>query len=106
MQDQITMNQEDDEFVYRLDVNGKAVCGARTESYRILLSIKTADGEEGKGYAKKLLTHIETIAKENSVRIMETSDIDPCDYKAICFFKSMNYTLSPIKKDQENFLEG
>jgi len=106
MQDQITVEQEGDEFVYKLIVNDKMVCGARIEPHSLLLNIKTTEGEEGKGYAKKLLMHIEKIAREQNAKTMETSDIDPCDYKAICFFKSMNYRLDLIERDETKFLEG
>lgn len=106
MKEQITVEQDGDEFVYKLIVNDKVVCGARIEPHSLLLNIKTTEGEEGKGYAKKLLMHIEEIARENNAKTMETSDIDPCDYKAICFFKSMDYRLNLIKKDETKFLEG
>lgn len=106
MKEQVTVEQEGDEFAYKLIVNDEIVCGARTESHNLLLSIKTKESKEGKGYAKKLLMHIEKIARENNAETMETSDIDPCDYKAICFFKSMDYRLNPIEKDETKFLEG
>jgi GNAT superfamily N-acetyltransferase len=106
MKEQITEEREGDEFVYKLSVNDKMVCGARIEPYSLLSDIKTTEGEEGKGYAKKLLTHIEKIARENNAKTMETNDIDPCDYKAICFFKSMDYRLNLIEKDETKFLEG
>jgi len=106
MKEQITVAQEGDEFVYKLIVNDKMVCGARIKLHSLLLNIKTSEGEEGKGYAKKLLMHIEKIARENNAKTMETSDIDPCDYIAICFFKSMDYRLNLIEKDETKFLEG
>jgi hypothetical protein len=106
MQEQIIGRHEGDECVFELIVNEKVVSSARTEPYSLLLDIKTTEGEEGQGYAKKLLMHIEKIAKEQNAKTMKTSDIDPCDYKAICFFKSMNYVLNPIERDEKNFLEG
>lgn len=68
MKEHITEEQEGDEFVYKLIVNGKTVCGARTESHSLLLSIKTTEREEGKGYAKKLLTHIEKSQENKTPR--------------------------------------
>lgn len=106
MQEQITTEQEDDEFVYKLIVNDKMVCGARTESHSLLLSIKTTKGEEGRGYAKKLLTYLEKVAKEHGATEMKTDDIDPCNYVAICLFKSMGYIFTPIKGDEQKFIEA
>ena len=37
---------------------------------------------------------------------MKTSDIDPCDYKAVCFFKSMDYEFNIIEGDERRFLEA
>ena len=106
MTEHIIEEQEGDEFVYKLIVRDKMVCGARTESHSLLLTIKTTEGEEGKGYAKKLLTQIEKTAREQYAKTMKTSDIDPCDYKAICFFKSMGYRLNLIEKGKTKSLEG
>jgi hypothetical protein len=106
MKEQVTVEQEDDEFTYKLIVNDKTVCGAKTGLHSLLLDIKTTEGKEGKGYAKKLLIHIEKIAREQNAKTMKTSDIDPCNYKAICFFKSMKYRLNPIERDETKFLEG
>ena len=94
-----------DNIVFSLMVVDKEVCSARILPFSLLLNIHTAPSQEGKGYAKKLLSHIEKIAQENNAKIMQTDDIDPCDFKAVCFFKSMNYTLTPIKGN-EKFLEG
>ena len=99
MQEQIIVEQEDSECVFKLIVDGKIMCSARTLSYNLLLKIGTATGEEGKGYGKKLLKHIEKVAKEHNVSTMQTDDIDPCDHKAVCFFKSMGYKLRPIEND-------
>jgi hypothetical protein len=106
MQEQIIERQEGDECVFELIVNEKVVSGARTEPYSLLLNVKTTEGEEGKGYAKKLLMHIEKIAREHNAKSMKTSDIDPCDYKTVCFLKSMDYILDPIEKDETKFIEG
>lgn len=42
------------------------------------------------------------LKKHNAVS-MKTSDIDPCDFKAVCFFKSMGYGFIPR---DDKFLEG
>jgi len=106
MQEQITVQQEDDELVYKLIVNNKMVCGAKTESYNLLLNIKTTEGEEGKGYAKKLLTYIEKVAREHNAKTMKTDDIDPCNYRAVSLFKSMGYAFTPIVGDASGFIEA
>ena len=101
-----TEEHDGDNIVFRLMVDDKEeVCSARILPFSLLLNIHTAPSQGGKGYAKKLLSHIEKIAQENNVKAMQTSDIDPCDFKAVCFFKSLGYTLTPIK-DDDKFLEG
>jgi hypothetical protein len=82
MQEQIIEEQEDDEHIFKLIIDGKVMCIARTLPYEFLLKINTPIGEEGKGYGTKLLTHIEKVVKDHNIKIMKTSDIDPCDYKA------------------------
>jgi GNAT superfamily N-acetyltransferase len=106
MQEQIIEEQEDGELVFKLIVDGKVMCVARTIPYSYLGKIKTTEGEEGKGYGKKLLTHIEKVAKEHDVKIMKTSDIDPCDYTAVSFFKTMGYRFKQIEGDERKFIEA
>jgi GNAT superfamily N-acetyltransferase len=106
MTEQIVQEQEGDERVFKLFVDGKTVCSARTLPYSLLLNITTTKGEEGKGYGKKLLSHIEKVAKEHNVTVMKTDDIDPCNYKAVCLFKSMGYRFEQIEGDKRNFIEA
>jgi hypothetical protein len=61
---------------------------------------------EGKGYGKKLLSHIEKVAKEHNVTTIKTSDIDPCDHRVVSFFKSMGYRFKSIEGDEAKFIEG
>ena len=93
------------EFVFKLVVDGKEMCGARTQLYSHLLSITTIKGEEGKGYGKKLLSHIEELAKKNGAPTMMTSDIDKCAYETVCFFKSMGYRFKPDEQNGQ-FIEA
>jgi hypothetical protein len=48
-----------DNLVFRLMIAKKEVCSARIIPYSVLLHIQTTSGEEGRGYAKKLLAYIE-----------------------------------------------
>lgn len=105
MSEQITEEPENDERVYKLIVNGKTVCCARTLPYSMLLKIETKKEEKRKGYGKKLLGYIEELARKNDAKEMKTDDIDSCSSEAVCFFRSMGYRLEPIKGD-EMFLEG
>jgi len=97
LSEQITEEIENNEHVFKLFVDGKMMCGARTLSYSLLLNITTTKGEERKGYSKKPLRHIEELAKENGVKQMKTDNIDSCSSEAVCFFKNMGYRLEPIK---------
>lgn len=105
MSEQITEEIENDEHVYKLIIHKDVVCSARILPYSLLLKITTTKGEEGKGYGKKLLSHIEKLAKKNGAPTMKTNDIDSCDYKTVCFLKSMGYTFKPIEGN-EKFLEA
>jgi hypothetical protein len=93
-------------IVYTLFVNGKKVCGAKVLPYSLLLDITTTQGEEGKGYGKKLLAYIEKIAKKNNVVTMKTDEIDPCAWKTVSFFKSMGYRFNLIEGDEGKFIEA
>lgn len=89
MSEQITEEVENDEHVYKLVVDKEVVCSARTIPYSLLLDIHTKEEKRGRGYGKKLLKHIEELAKKNGATTMKTNDIDSCDYKTVCFFKNM-----------------
>jgi GNAT superfamily N-acetyltransferase len=106
MQEQIIEEQEGDEHIFKLIIDKKIMCTARTLAYRHLEKIKTTTGEEGKGYGKKLLTYIEKVAKEHDVKVMETSDIDPYDYATVSFFKTLGYRFSPVEGDKQKFIEA
>jgi GNAT superfamily N-acetyltransferase len=106
MQERITEEQDGDERVFRLFVDEKMVCSARIIPYSLLLDIKTVDGEEGKGYGKKLLAHIEKVAKEHNAVSMKTDDVDPCNYRAVCLLKSMGYIFTRIEGDKGGFVEA
>jgi len=105
MSQKITEEVENGEYVYKLVINGKVMCGARTKSHCLLLTITTTKGEEGKGYGKTLLRHIEELAKKNGAPTMKTSDIDKYAYETICFFKSMGYRFTPDEQN-EQFVEA
>jgi GNAT superfamily N-acetyltransferase len=94
-----------DNLVFRLMVAKREVCSAKIASYTILLDIQTTQGEEGKGYAKKLLAYIEKTGRDHNAVGLTTASIGVCNFKAVCFFKSMGYRLSPLK-GQENSLEA
>ena len=68
MQEQIIEEQEDDEHIFKLIIDGKVMCVARTLPYEFLLKINTTIGEEGKGYGTKLLTHIEKVVRNITLR--------------------------------------
>jgi hypothetical protein len=104
--ERIVEEVDGDNLVFRLLVNDKEACWARILPYSVLVEIQTTKGEEGKGYGKKLLTHIEKVAKEHNVMVMKTSDIDPCDYKVVSFFKNMGYRFKPIEGDETKFIEA
>jgi hypothetical protein len=104
--EKIVEEVDGDNLVFRLLVNDKEMSYARTLHYDFLVYIQATKGEEGKGYGRKLLTHIEKLAKEHNAKVMKTSDIDPCDYKTISFFKSMGYRLKPVEGDKRKFLEA
>ena len=101
MLEQIIEESENCEQVYKLVADGKMLCGARTLPYSLLLSITTTKGEEGKGYGKKLLNHIEEVAMKNDAPTMETNGIDKCDYKTVCFFKSRGYRFKPDEQNKQ-----
>lgn len=105
MSEQITEKPDNHERVYKLLIDEKVVCSARTLPYSILLKIETVKEEEGKGYGKKLLKHIEELARKNDAPTMKTSDIDKCDYETVCFFKSMGYRFKPDEQN-EHFIEA
>ncbi len=104
--ERFTEENENGFNVFKLFVNAKMVCSARTQAYSMLMNIKTTEGEERKGYAKRLLLHIEELARNEGATKMQTDDIDLCDYKMICLLKSMRYELKPIEGDGRGFLEG
>lgn len=86
-----------DNLVFKLMVAKREVCYATIVPYGILLDIQTIPVEEGKGYAKKLLAYIEKTARDHNAVGLTTASIDACNFKAVCFFKSMGYSLSPLK---------
>lgn len=97
---------KDNKLFLRLVIDGKMMCGAEIFPYSCLLDITTTLGEEEKGYAKKLLTYVEKIAKEHKTETMKTDDIDPCNYKIVCLLKSMGYRFHEIKHDERKFIEA
>lgn len=105
MSEKITEEQDNHERVYKLLIDERVVCSARTLPYSILLRIETVKEEKGKGYGKKLLKHIEELAGKNRAITMKTSDIDKCDYETVCFFKSMGYRFKSDEQDQQ-FIEA
>jgi len=106
MQEQIIEEQEGNERIFKLIIDGLEVCSAIILPYSLLMKIETLEKERGKGYGTKLLTHIEKVAKEHGATVMKTTDIDPCDYKTVCFFKSMGYKFNLIKGDERKFIEA
>jgi hypothetical protein len=61
-----------DNLVFKLIVAKREVCYATMVPYGILLDIQTISGEEGKGYAKKLLAYIEkTVRAHNAVGLTQ-----------------------------------
>ena len=97
--------KDGDEIIYKLVVDGSVVSSARTLPYSLLLNIHTRQSEQRKGYGRKLLGHIEKIAITHNVAIMQTTNIDPFDSKAVSFFDSMKYNLKFMKEDTD-FLAG
>jgi hypothetical protein len=61
--------------IYRLLVNGKVVSTARTLD-GLLLTIGTVSDDRKKGYATRLLHHIEEEASHKGAKKFHTSDID------------------------------
>ncbi len=101
-----TEEKENGFYFFKLFVNAIMVCGARTAGYSILTSITTTKGEERKGYAKRMLFHIEELARNDGATKMQTTNIDPCNYEMVCLMKSMRYELKHIEGDGGGFLEG
>ena len=64
---EVAVEKEDDMRVYRLLANGKVVSTARTLD-SILLTIGTVSGDRKKGYATRLLHHIEEEARHKGQR--------------------------------------
>jgi len=98
--EEIKEEKEGDEHIFKLIVDGKIVCVARTLPYSFLGDIRTTLGEEGKGYAKKLLAYLEKIAEKHNAKNMETTDIDPSNYRIVSLLKSMGYRFEPIEGDK------
>jgi GNAT superfamily N-acetyltransferase len=99
-------SEEDDEITLRLFADGEIVSWAKTLLYSFLEEIHTAHAEKRKGYGRRLLVHIEKIAKAHGAATMKTSYIDSCSDEAVGFFRSMGYELKPIVNDVTGFLEG
>ena len=99
-------SEEDDEITLRLFADGEIVAWAKTLLYSFLKEIHTAREEKRKGYGRKLLAYIEKNAKAHGAFTMKTSGIDPSNYEAIGFFRSMGYGLRPIEYGAKGFLEG
>lgn len=99
-------SEEDDEITLRLFADGEIASWAKTLLYSFLKEIHTARKEKRKGYGRKLLGYIEKNAKAHGAFTMKTSGIDPSNYEAIGFFRSMGYGLRPIEHDVKGFLEG
>ena len=89
-------SEEDDEITFTLFVDGKIVSWAKTLLYSYLEEIHTARTEKRKGYGRKLLSHIEKIAKAHGATAMKLSYYDSCSVEAASFFRSMGYQLKPI----------
>ncbi len=98
-------SEEDDEVTFRFFVNGEIVSWAKTLLYSYLKEIHTAIGEKHKGYCRKLVSHIEKIAKAHGATTMKTGYNDSCSDEAAGFFRSMGYGLKPIENDALRFLE-
>ena len=101
----IEEKSENNEHVFELVVDEKLVCTAKTLGYELLETIDCIPSERRRKHAMKLLTYIHEVARQNSVKTIRTSDIDSRDVAAVCFFKSMGYTLEPLDSNNE-FLEG
>jgi GNAT superfamily N-acetyltransferase len=99
-------SEEDDEITLRLFADGEIVSWAKTLLYSFLEEIHTAHAEKRKGYGRRLLVHIEKIAKAHGATAMKTIAIDSCSDEAVGFFRSMGYELKPIVNDVTGFLEG
>ena len=99
-------SEEDDEITLRLFADGEIVSWAKTLLYSFLEEIHTAHAKKRKGYGRKLLVHIEKIAKAHGAATMKTSYIDSCSDEAVGFFRSMGYELKPIVNGVTGFLEG
>jgi ribosomal protein S18 acetylase RimI-like enzyme len=99
-------SEEDDEVTFRFFVNGNLVSWAKSLLYCYLEEIHTAIGEKRKGYGRKLLSHIEKIAKVHGASAMKTCYYDSCNDEAASFFRSMGYGLKQVENDTSRFLEA
>jgi len=98
-------SEEDDELIFSFFVNGELVSWAKTQLYSSLKEIHTAIGEKHKGYARKLLSHIEKNAKVHGATTMKAYYYNSCNEEAAGFFRSMGYGPKPIENDAPRFLE-
>lgn len=103
VREKIEVTQEDDCRIWKLVVDGKVVSTAKTLLFGSLFTIGTIPEEQHKGYATKLLHHIEEAAKKEGVTTMKTLQphIESTDWKAVSFFRKMGYTLTPVQGEDE-----
>jgi hypothetical protein len=95
-------SEKDDEIIFTLFVDGKIVSWAKTLLYNCLEEIHTASKEKRKGYATKLLSHIEKIAKAHGATNMKTAHYYSCSDEEAGFFRSMDYGLTRIMRQDFN----
>jgi GNAT superfamily N-acetyltransferase len=95
-------SEEDDEITFTLLVDGKIVSWAKTLLYSYLKEIHTARKEKRKGYGRKLLSHIEKIAKAHGSTTMKTAYYDSYGDEAAGFFRSMDYGLTRMMRQDSN----
>ncbi|MCW4017795.1 MAG: GNAT family N-acetyltransferase [Candidatus Bathyarchaeota archaeon] len=98
-------SEEDDEVIFKLFVNGEIVSWAKTLLYSYLKEIHTAVGEKRKGYSRKLLSHIEKIARAHGATTMKVYYADAWSDEATVFFRRMGYGISPVENGASRFLE-
>ena len=92
-------------FYYFKLSDGTIACVIKMLGYSLLEKIRTEETLRRKGYGTKLYEHVEEIAKRNCVKTLETTDIDPCDGRAVCFFWKMGFEFRHDEQDPR-FIKG